>query len=325
MAEFKTEVAEIKTEVAEIKTEVAEIKTGMRFLEERLENQMEIRQEFLENQIDNVRSGVNNGMAIQLNSLRKWLDDPIQPVSACVLIEDRARFTVAAGFPTTIREFWRLLSNKSTLVRLAEHYSIVGWERWQRNSSYDTDATSYDTIENAVAAYPSKCLRSLAMTWGLQYSALERSGGPQKYEGRLGGPLRQEGRLGKRKAETDNGSRRVREREDQDNNSTTGSESTSSQDVDDQGSQQSRVISVQVRVPARTEGRYGDLLERMLAAADERGHYEPREPSEVLGWKIESSTTTERRRRRFRNAGQSPAHTSELQGRSSTGEEATEQ
>ena len=64
------------------------------------------------------------------------------------------------------------------------------------------------------------------MTWGLQYSALERLGRLQ-HDKRLGGPLRQEGRLGKRKADTDNGSRRVRAQEGQDNNSVTGSESTS--------------------------------------------------------------------------------------------------
>ena len=31
----------------------------------------------LKSQIDNVRSGVNNSIAIQLNSLWKWLNDPI--------------------------------------------------------------------------------------------------------------------------------------------------------------------------------------------------------------------------------------------------------
>jgi len=134
--EVKTQVEEVMTQVREAKTQVDEVKIEMRFLE---------------SQIDNVRTGVNNSMAIQLNSLRKWLDDPIQPVSASVLIEDRQRFTVAADFPTTVREFWRLLSNKPTLVRLGKHSSVVGWERWQRNSSYDTDATSYDTIENAIA------------------------------------------------------------------------------------------------------------------------------------------------------------------------------
>ena len=90
-------VDEVKTEVTEIKTEVAEIKIGMRL--------MEVHQEFLEKQIDNIRSGINNTMALQLNSFRKWLDDPIRPVSAAVLIEDCCRFTVAADFPTTVREF----------------------------------------------------------------------------------------------------------------------------------------------------------------------------------------------------------------------------
>ncbi|XTI90970.1 hypothetical protein V2W45_1470842 [Cenococcum geophilum] len=59
--------------------------------------------------------------------------------------------------------------------------------------------------------------------------------------------------------------------EDQDNNSITGSESTSlqevestsSQDVDDQGSQPSRVISVHIRVSSNTERR--DLVERLMA------------------------------------------------------------
>ena len=214
VAEIKTEVAEIKTEVAEIKTEVTMIKTGMRLLEERLESQMEIRQEVLEKQIDmvkfeidSVRSGVDNGMAIQLNSFRKWLEDPIQPITALVLTEDSSRYTVAEGFPTTVRDFWRLSSNKPTLIRLAKHYSVVGWEWWRRSSSYDSVATSYDSIESAVNDYPSKCLRALAMSWGLQYTALERLGGPLRQEGRVGGPFRQEGRLGKRKADIDNGSR----------------------------------------------------------------------------------------------------------------------
>ena len=71
------------------------------------------------------------------------------------------------------------------------------------------------------------------------------------------------------------------------------------------------MISVQLQVPARTEGRYGDLLERILAAAerDERerdGIYSPRDPPEDpyhgdrIEWRIESPTTTERRRNRMR-------------------------
>ena len=77
-------------------------------------------------------------------------------------------------------------------------------------------------LEDAVTLHPCKCLMALAMQWGLQYSALER----------LRTPLQRQG-LGKRKAETDNGSRRVRAREDQgsdsaESTSSTGSESTSS-------------------------------------------------------------------------------------------------
>jgi septal ring factor EnvC (AmiA/AmiB activator) len=119
-----TKVDEVKTEVAEIKTEVAEIKTEIGLLGER--------QDRLENQIDDVRTAVNNGRAIQLNSLRKWLDDPIQPVSALVQIGDRQRYMVAEDFPTTVRDFWRLLSNKSALTRLANHYSVASWDRWKR-------------------------------------------------------------------------------------------------------------------------------------------------------------------------------------------------
>ncbi len=104
--EVKAQVDEVDKKVDEVKAEVAEVKA----------------------EIDDVRTAVNNGMAIQLNSLRKWLDDPIQPVSASVQIGDCQRYTVAADFPTTVREFWKLLSNKLTLVQLAKHYSVVGWE-----------------------------------------------------------------------------------------------------------------------------------------------------------------------------------------------------
>jgi hypothetical protein len=131
----------------------------MKSLEERLESQIDK----VRTDVDDVRTAVSNGMAIQLNSLRKWLDNPIQPVSALVQIGDSQRYTVAADFPTTVEEFWRLLANKPALVRLVKHYSVVGWERWRRSRSYDSIATSYDSIENAVGDYPYKCLRALAI------------------------------------------------------------------------------------------------------------------------------------------------------------------
>ena len=67
--EVDKKVDEVDKKVDEVDKKVTEIKTEMRSLGER--------QDCLESQIDNVRTGVNNGMAIQLNSLRKWLDDPI--------------------------------------------------------------------------------------------------------------------------------------------------------------------------------------------------------------------------------------------------------
>jgi len=71
--EDNKKVNEVDKKVDEVDKKVDEVKTQV---------------EFLEKQIDNVRSSVNNGIAIQLNSLRKWLDDPIQPISAFVLIKD---------------------------------------------------------------------------------------------------------------------------------------------------------------------------------------------------------------------------------------------
>ncbi|XTI94193.1 hypothetical protein V2W45_1524845 [Cenococcum geophilum] len=73
--------------------------------------------------------------------------------------------------------------------------TLTDLERWKRATLRDTNVSCYMELEDAVTAYPYKCLRALAIIWGLQYS---------------------------RKVETDNGLR-------QDNDSVIGSESTSSQ------------------------------------------------------------------------------------------------
>jgi hypothetical protein len=175
--------------------------------------------------------------------------------------------------------------DSAALTELARHYSVRDWDRWKRATSRDTDVSCYMELKDAVTVHPYKCLQALATTWGLQYSALER----------LRTPLRLQGLLGKRKAETDNGLRRIRARQGQDNSSATGSESASSQDIDGQRSQHSKVISVQIRVPSNAERR--DLIERLMAAAkrDDRrrnGRYTPsEEPSEHtrLKWRVEST------------------------------------
>jgi len=71
-------------------------------------------------------------------------------------------------------------------------------------------------------------------------------------------------------------------------------------------------------VPTYIEGRYRDLIERIIAAADrqERQRDPPEDPygGYVLGWRIDSPTTTERRRSRMRHPNGRSVHTSELQG-----------
>jgi len=73
----KTQVDEVKTQVDEVKTQVAEVGTQIRSLEERLTDQ-----------VDDARVSLHNHTAIQPNSLRKWLDDPIEPILAPALVED---------------------------------------------------------------------------------------------------------------------------------------------------------------------------------------------------------------------------------------------
>ena len=159
VAELKMNVAKLKTDVAELKTDVAELKTEMKSFGER--------QDRLESQIDDVRASLRNHTAIQLNSLRKWLGDPIEPVSAPVQDRDCLRYTIAKGFPSKVKDFWRLALNPTVLTELARHYSVRDWDRWKRATSRDTDVTCYMELQDAVTAHPYKCLKALAMTWGL--------------------------------------------------------------------------------------------------------------------------------------------------------------
>jgi hypothetical protein len=63
--------------VDEVKTQVDEVKTQIKSLEKRLTTQ-----------VNDVRVSLRNYTAIQLNSLRKWLGDPIKPVLAPVKLRD---------------------------------------------------------------------------------------------------------------------------------------------------------------------------------------------------------------------------------------------
>jgi hypothetical protein len=125
----------------------------------------------LEIQVDDVKTQVT---ALQINSLRRMLDDPIEPISAPVEFENGRRYMVARDFPETIQDFWKLIHDFPTLSRLVRHYSIPGWQKWNRSNSDDTEASLFNDLDDAVAAHPHKCLRLLASKWGLQYNYLER-------------------------------------------------------------------------------------------------------------------------------------------------------
>ena len=129
------------------------------------------RMDKLEIQVDDVKTQI---IALQINSLRRMLDDPIEPVSAPVELENGRRYMVASDFPETINDFWKLIQDVSTLSRLVRHYSVHGWQKWNSHNSDDSEASPYDNLDDAVAAHPHKCLRILASKWGLQYSYLER-------------------------------------------------------------------------------------------------------------------------------------------------------
>ena len=279
--DVRTQVVDVRTQVEDVKTQVEDVKTQMKNLT---------------TQVDDLKTVVSNGTAVQLNSLRKWLNDPIAPISALIQSKGSWRYTVPKGFPKTIRDFWKLPQDLPTLAKLAEYYSVEGWDEWKMESSQDSSTTHYLELKHAVTAHPEKCLMALAMKWGLQYSSLTRNG-----------RLERLANFGKRKAETDNGSRRVRPKDGQESNSAAESTSSQNDDDDDQRSQPSRVISAQPPVPSSPEGRYGGLIYQIIAAVDREARHQnhqytprdsPKEPSEVLGWGTPSSERRRRPRRR---------------------------
>ena len=98
---------------------------------------------------------------------------------------------MGAGFPDTVEEFWLLKSNSkpcelftclsrltsiivAKLTSLARHYSIKGWKKWPCLDQEKSGSTQYDRLEDAIAAYPQRCLRILAAKWGLEYGQLDR-------------------------------------------------------------------------------------------------------------------------------------------------------
>ena len=134
---------------------------------------VEAKLDSVDKRFDSVEERILEHRGLQINGLRRRLDDPIEPIAAPIEHGDgRRKYKVADEFPSTIREFWKL--DDGALAQLAQHYGIVGWQNWNRAGSDDTDTTVFNDLDTAVATQPTKCRRILATKWGLDYSQLER-------------------------------------------------------------------------------------------------------------------------------------------------------
>ncbi|CEL06350.1 hypothetical protein ASPCAL07456 [Aspergillus calidoustus] len=177
LKELRKEVKDVQSQVKDVQSQVKDVQSQVKDVQSQFTSfQQEANSQFdhLRCQFAELQSSVSNTTAIQLNALRKWLDDPIEPISALVSAHGKLASVIAPDFPQTVRELWQLNSNIPALVRLSKHYSVTGWERWQRSASDDTDRTDFADLDIAVAAYPHRCLMALSSKWGLQYAFLER-------------------------------------------------------------------------------------------------------------------------------------------------------
>jgi hypothetical protein len=148
-----------------------------------------------------------------------------------------------------------------SLVQLASHYSVSGWERWQRSRSDDSDVTEYHDLSDAVAAHSEQCLMILAAKWGLRYAELEQ---PRP----------------KRRTETDDSqpSRRVRARKESSDEVV---ESVFSRDESGRVVRQDRLIMVGERLHIAEEVSITDVLEQYPLPP---GHRRMSVETAELGW-----------------------------------------
>ncbi|KAL4948224.1 hypothetical protein BDW69DRAFT_189475 [Aspergillus filifer] len=177
LKELRKEVKDVQSQVKDLQSQVKDVQSQVKDLQSQFtsfKQETNSRFDHLQGQFSELQSSVSNTTAVQLNALRKWLDDPIEPISALVSVHGKLASVIAPDFPQTVRELWQLISNIPALVRLSKHYSVTGWERWQRSASDETDRTDFADLNIAVAAYPRRCLMALCSKWGLQYAFLEQ-------------------------------------------------------------------------------------------------------------------------------------------------------
>jgi len=100
-APWAVRVVEVKKGVERVDAKLDEAKTTLQGQIEEVKTQVED----VKTQVEDVRASLRNHTAIQLNSLRKWLGDPIKPISALALVKDSLKYTVPKGFPSRVKDF----------------------------------------------------------------------------------------------------------------------------------------------------------------------------------------------------------------------------
>jgi hypothetical protein len=164
-----------------------------------------------------------------------------------------------------------------TLTSLAKHYSVEGWEDWQSLSWDDSDGTQYECLETAVKAHPQKCLRALAVKWGLKYGQLEKT-------------IRDDDQIfttaQKRKADGETEPRRVKARMTSDCETEIAILSTTSEEI----TVRKKVTKFEPNVKVHSH----TTLEELMRQYDASETPDMRMVSQELGWETSSSVRAAR-------------------------------
>lgn len=163
---------------------------------DKVECHLEALKSDMNKQFGDMNKQFGQNLAFQRNRLVRLLEAQIERIAEPKEGEMGGwRNEVADEFPTTVWRFWSLKSNGthkhhhlpllfsqrpilntiavSALQQLAKHYSVKGWEDWKMMDSGDSGATQYHCLNDAVTAHPGRCLRALAVKWGLEYGQLQ--------------------------------------------------------------------------------------------------------------------------------------------------------
>jgi seryl-tRNA synthetase len=121
--EIDKKVERVREEVKEVDKKVERVREEVKEAREEVDKKVEKVKSQVAKFEDQVNTRFDNLSGIQLNSMRTWLEDPIQPILAPIRVGDEQRYTAAKGFPKTVRDFWALASDRELLLITTCHLS----------------------------------------------------------------------------------------------------------------------------------------------------------------------------------------------------------